>query len=314
MAEATQQALRAVALMGPTASGKSALAMRLARETGASIVCCDSMQVYRGLDIGTAKPTPAEQAEVRHAMLDCCVLPEVFSAARWAEGATVFIQAENRAGRTPLIVGGTGLYLRALAEGLAGIPAEKPEVRQALQAQCAAEGIEALHAELMRVDAATASRLHAADTQRILRALAVYRSSGRPLSHWLNEERTIPAHDIPVFVLDLDRQILAERIEERFSTMLDAGWLDEVRRLAGLGLPDTHPAMRAVGYRQLLAHLRGACSLEEALEKGVTATRRYAKRQRTWFLHQTPEAVHGDAEALVGALRAALRASAEALA
>jgi len=312
--------LRAVALMGPTASGKSALAMMLAKETGESIVCCDSMQVYQGLDIGTAKPALEERQTVPHAMVDCCALPDVFSAERWAKGALAWIRNENTSGRIPLIVGGAGLYLRALTTGLARIPPEKPDVRARLQARLISGGIEALYAELARVDAASARHLHATDTQRIVRALSVHESTGRPLSAWLNDSRrnqainrtatssgdSAPCQDLtppwsihcPVFVLDTPREVLQQRIAQRFYAMLEAGWLDEVRRLASLRLADSHPAMRAVGYRQLLTHVRGEWSLEDAVRAGITATRRYAKRQRTWFSHQTKDAVWGDVDML----------------
>jgi len=284
--------------MGATASGKSRLAMALAEAVDSTIVCCDSMQVYERLDIGTAKPTPAEQARVPHVLLDCCTLPDAFSAARWARQAAAVIRSENEAGRMPLIVGGTGLYLRALMEGLADIPPEVPEVRAGLLQRLEAEGLQALHAELAGVDAATASRLPPTDTQRILRALSVFRSSGRSLSDWLSVSPPPQQTDIPVFVLQVEREALRQRIARRFREMLDAGWLDEVRWLAGLNLPDTHPAVRAVGYRQLLAHVRGEGDQEQAVQAGITATRHYAKRQQTWFAHQVPQAVHGDAATL----------------
>lgn len=284
--------------MGATGSGKSSLALPLAEAAGTSIVCCDSMQVYQRLDIGTAKATSDEQARVPHALLDCCVLPDAFSAARWAKQAEVFIRNENQAGRVPMIVGGTGLYLRALSKGLADIPPEMPGVREKLLKRLEAEGIQALHAELAKVDAPTAGRLPDTDTQRILRALAVFHSSGRTLSDWINKPVVVPPCDIPVFVLDVQRETLREGIAQRFQAMLDAGWLDEIRWLAGLNLPDTHPAVRAVGYRQLLAHVEGQIEFNQAVQDGITATRRYAKRQQTWFAHQTPQAVHGDAATL----------------
>ncbi len=299
--------LKAVALMGATASGKSALAMPSAMAAKASIICCDSMQVYCGLDIGTAKPDAEEQARVPHALIDCCTLPDAFSAARWAVLAAEFIRAENAAGRVPLIVGGTGLYLRALTDGLADIPPVHPEVRERLVRRLHDEGIEALHAELARMDAPTAARLARTDTQRILRALAVYHSSGRPLSVWHRESPEMPQTEIPVFVLRMEREELRLRIARRFESMLEAGWLDEVRWLAGLNLPVTHPVVRAVGYRQLLDHVRGECSLEDAMNAGITATRRYAKRQETWFAHQTPDAVHADAAKLAPLLAEALQ-------
>jgi len=298
--------LHAVALMGATCSGKSSLAMKIAGEIGVSIVCCDSMQVYRGLDIGTAKANAAERAAVRHLMLDCCDLPDVFSAARWAKEAAACIREENMAGRRPLIVGGTGLYLKALCEGFADIPAEKTQVRADLQQRCDAQGIEVLHAQLADVDAETAARLNPNDTQRILRALSVFLSSGKPLSAWFSEAAPKIAVDIPVFVLNTERDALRDKIAERFHAMLNAGWLDEVDWLNRLHLSDTHPALRAVGYRQLQTYVRGDCTLDEATTKGITATRHYAKRQRTWFSHQTANAVCGDAASLMPLIATAL--------
>ena len=304
----SQHPIHAVALMGATGSGKSSLALPIAEAAGTSIVCCDSMQVYQQLDIGTAKANLEEQARVPHALLDCCALPDAFSAAKWAELAESFIRSENQAGRVPLIVGGTGLYLRALTEGLADIPPEMPGVRDGLLKRLEAEGVQALHAELAKVDGPTAARLPDTDTQRILRALAVFHSSGRSLSDWVSEPTVAPACDIPVFILDVQRDVLREGIAQRFKAMLDAGWLDEVHWLAGRNLPDTHPAVRAVGYRQLLAHVQGGSELNQAVQDGITATRRYAKRQQTWFAHQTPQATHGDADTLAPLIAEALRA------
>lgn len=285
--------------MGPTGSGKSALAMRIAAAAKTSIICCDSMQVYRGLDIGTAKAGNKEQSQVPHAMLDCCELPDSFSAARWAEGAKTFIRRENESGRIPLIVGGTGLYLRALTEGLSDIPPEQPGVREKFKGIRDAHGTAALYEILQEKDAAMAVRLNPADTQRIMRALCVFESTGKPLSTWQSQTMADPMPiECPVFVLDAPRDTLRHTIGQRFHDMLDHGWLEEVAWLHSLNLPGTHPAMRAVGYRQLLAHVRGECLLPEAVDAGITATRRYAKRQRTWFAHQTPDAVWGNADQL----------------
>ncbi|ATX79433.1 tRNA dimethylallyltransferase [Mariprofundus aestuarium] len=292
-------ALKAVALMGATGTGKSALAMRLAAQSQTAIICCDSMQLYRGLDIGTAKPTEAERKEVAHYLVDCCEMPDLYSAARWAQEARLVIKSENEQGRTPLIVGGTGLYLKALLQGFADIPDEKEAVRKKFEMLQWVEGTEGLFSYLQEHDAVMAARLEANDSQRIMRALCVLESTGRSLADWQAEASSqVVTIDCPVFVIDVERELLRERLAARCQAMMEAGWLDEVRWLAALSLPDTHPAMRAVGYRQLLDHLKGDLSLEKAVSDTVTATRRYAKRQVTWFNHQTPDAVHGSAEDL----------------
>jgi len=290
--------LKAIALMGATGTGKSALAMRVAQAAKTSIICCDSMQLYRGLDIGTAKPTLVEREAVAHFMVDCGDLPEVYSAARWAKQARVIIESENSHGRKPIIVGGTGLYLKALMQGFADIPAEKPAVRQRFEALQRESGTAALYALLQHKDPDMALRLKAGDTQRIMRALCVCESTGKTLSVWQQQEKEATPIDCPVFVLDVERDILRQGLADRFHAMLQADWLDEVRWLDAQQLPDTHPAMRAVGYRQLLDHLHGKLSLEQAIADGITATRRYAKRQVTWFNNQTKDAVHGDSKTL----------------
>jgi len=291
--------LQAFALMGATGTGKSALAMQLTGELQTSIICCDSMQLYKELDIGTAKPSQAERDLVPHFLVDCCELPDLYSAARWAREARVVIADENEQGRVPLIVGGTGLYLKALLHGFADIPDEKPEIRGKFETLLWVEGTEGLFRYLQAHDAVMAGRLEANDSQRIMRALCVLESTGRSLADWQSEATSeVGEIDCPVFVLDVEREILRERLAIRCQSMIESGWLDEVRWLAKLNLPDTHPAMRAVGYRQLLDHLQGELSLEKAISDTITATRRYAKRQVTWFNHQTPEAVHGTAEEL----------------
>ena len=290
--------LKAVALMGATGTGKSALAMQVASATGSSIICCDSMQLYRGLDIGTAKPTAAERAAVVHQLVDCCELPDSYSAARWAAEAREHIARENARGRLPLIVGGTGLYLKALLQGFADIPAVDDAVRQRLEGLQQQAGTAHLYAMLQDADPELADMLNIGDSQRIMRALAVYESSGTALSVWQQQAADIPQIDCPVFVLDVERELLRQRLADRYAAMIEAGWLDEVRWLSEQQLPDTHPAMRAVGYRQLLDYLQAQLSLQQALADGITATRRYAKRQVTWFRHQTPDAVHGDGNTL----------------
>ncbi len=289
--------------MGATGSGKSALAMRLAP---ALIIACDSMQLYRGLDIGTAKPTREEQARQPHAMLDLLTLPASGDAAWWAEECRAVIRDCNRRGDIPLIVGGTGLYLRALLRGFAEIPPERPEIRLRLDQLRTQRGTPWLHRMLRRVDPELAARLPEHDTQRITRALSVAFSSGRPLSFWQKQPAVVPAIDCPVFVLEREPSALRSVLAQRFHAMMARGWLDEVRWLHAQHLDKTHPAMRAVGYRQLLQHIRGDCSLDDAVRDGITATRRYAKRQRTWFRHQHPDALHGDAQTLQPAIAQAL--------
>ncbi len=292
------ETLHAVALMGATGTGKSALAMKIARNFDTSIISCDSMQLYRGLDIGTAKPTPEEQKMVPHFMINCADLSQTYSAARWADEAAEAIASENEAGRTPLIVGGTGMYLRALTEGFADIPAEKPEIREKFMRLQKEHGTPYLHSLLKEVDEESAKRLNEGDTQRIIRALGVYHSSGVALSNWQRQAESEKREIVcPLVVLEVERAILRERLAERFDKMMNAGWLDEVRWLKELGVDEMHPAMRAVGYRQLLSYLNDDCSIDEAIRDGITATRRYAKRQQTWFANQASDAFFGDAEA-----------------
>jgi len=298
--------LHAVALMGATGTGKSALAQALAEDSGCMIICCDSMQVYRGLDIGTAKLTGVELAAAAHAMLNCCDLPDQYSAARWAREARHCIRLQNEQGKTPLIVGGTGLYLRALLEGFADIPAENSTVRARFEALQQEAGTAVLYQLLEHKDPPMAAMLKPGDSQRIMRALCVNESTGIPLSAWQQRPASVELVDCPIFVLDVAREPLRQRIAERFHAMMAQGWLDETHWLASLSLPDMHTVVRAVGYRQLLNHIRGVCSLDEAVQQGITATRRYAKRQVTWFAHQTADATHADAAALAPLLKQAL--------
>lgn len=291
--------LRAVALMGATGTGKSALAMDVAKQTGSAIICCDSMQLYRGLDIGTAKPEQSERAQVPHYLVDCCELPDLYSAVRWADEAKTVIKAENAQGRTPLIVGGTGFYLKALLEGFAQIPADRAGVRGKYESLHNEGGAAKLYELLSQRDPVMAARLKANDSQRIMRALCVLESSGVSLAVWQEKAAAefVPV-DCSLFVLDVERDILRERLAERFRQMMQQDWLKEVEWLMGLELNDTHPAMRAVGYRQLMDHLLGLKTREQAVIDGITATRRYAKRQVTWFNNQTPDALHGSAQDL----------------
>lgn len=282
-------------LAGPTASGKTAVALALAREMPVEVVSVDSALVYRGMDIGTAKPSAAERAAVPHHLVDILDPREAYSAARFVADATRLVAEIRGRGRTPLLVGGTMLYFKALREGLDAMPAADPALRAAIDREAAARGWPALHAELAAVDPSTAARLAPADAQRIQRALEVWRLSGRPLSAWHRSDSrgrddappagTRPeAASWPLVSLEpRSRAWLHQRIAERFDAMLAAGLLDEVRALRARG--DLHaglPSMRCVGYRQAWAALdRG--DLQGLRDAGVAATRQLAKRQLTWL-------------------------------
>jgi len=295
-----KEPLKAIALMGATGTGKSGLAMQVAAEHDLCLIACDSMQVYRGLDIGTAKPTRDEQAQVRHALIDCVDVSDVWSAQAWADTARIKIKQENELGKIPLLVGGTGMYLKALLEGFAEVPAEKEGVREHFEAVQRQYGTPHLHAQLKLVDEVLATRLDSHDSQRIIRGLSVFESTGVPLSVWHSKQEkrkaeTLTSISCPTFVLEISRELLRAKIKERFHQMMEQGWLAETQWLKVQNIAETHPVMRAVGYRQLLDHLEGQCSLGEAIRDGITATRRYAKRQRTWFNNQTPNAFRGEA-------------------
>ena len=281
----------AIALMGPTASGKSAYAIALARRLGGEIVSVDSALVYRGLDIGAAKPTAQERAQVAHHLVDVCDPWQAFSAAEFARAARAAIDGILARGRLPVLAGGTGLYFRALLDGLSEMPEADPGVRAALAAEAAERGWAALHAELARVDPEAAARIHATDAQRIQRALEVYRLSGRAISDWQRNARTarLPLRVLKLVLAPPQRALLHARIEARFDAMLAAGFLDEVRRLRALPALAAHPrplelpALRAVGYRQAWEHLDGASSPAEFRARAIAATRQLAKRQYTWL-------------------------------
>jgi tRNA dimethylallyltransferase len=277
----------AICLAGPTAAGKSAVAMALAERLPLEIISVDSAQVYRRMDIGTAKPTPAERAAVPHHLIDILEPSERYSAALFAQQAHQLVTEIRARGRLPLLVGGTMLYFKALREGLDELPQADPEVRAALEAEAAERGWPALHAELARVDAPTAARLAPADGQRIQRALEVWRLSGKPLSAWHGQaaDKGAEQRDLwPVVSLEPDdRAWLHARIAERCDEMFAAGLVDEVRALcADPGLGPDLPSMRCVGYRQVWAALErgGDPGLRTAV---VTATRQLAKRQLTWL-------------------------------
>lgn len=279
-------------LAGPTACGKTAAALALAREVDLEIISVDSALIYRGMDIGTAKPTAEELAQVPHHLIDILDPTESYSAARFVQDTHRLIGEIRARGRTPLLVGGTMLYIKALLEGLDELPPADPVIRAQLDAQMAARGSAALHADLAQVDPVTAARLAPGDTQRIQRALEVWHSTGRPLSafHTRGSEQT-PVHDAILVSLEpTDRAWLHQRIALRFEQMMAAGFIDEVKRLRQR--PELHvglPSIRCVGYRQVWEALDAGLGLDqpavlrEVMDKGIAATRQLAKRQITWL-------------------------------
>jgi tRNA dimethylallyltransferase len=283
MRVAGSQAAEAVLLMGPTASGKSALALELAARWPVEIVSVDSAQVYRGMDVGTAKPSLATRAAVPHHLIDICDPAESYSAGRFRRDALRLVTEIRARGRVPLLVGGTMLYFRALARGIAPLPEADPGLRSRIEARARETGWPRLHAELAARDPEAAARIRPADGQRIQRALEVLELTGQRLSDLqkLAEPSPIP---LAAYVLQpFGREELYRRIDLRFLEMMEAGFLDEVRRLRDRG--DLHPGLasvRAVGYRQLWAQLEGECELDAAIAAGQRATRNLAKRQLTW--------------------------------
>ena len=275
----------AICLAGPTASGKSAVALALAELIPLEIVSVDSALVYRGMDIGTAKPTSAERAAVPHHLIDIRDPRDAYSAAEFVRDARRLMAEIGARGRLPLLVGGTMLYFKALLHGLDDMPAADAALRQRIEAEARARGWPALHAELARVDPVTAARLAPNDSQRIQRALEVFRLSGRPLSAFHSAQAAAPAPAMPLFSLEPgDRAWLHQRIEQRFDAMLAAGFLDEVRALRARGdLNAALPSMRCVGYRQAWQALDGEFGLDELRARGIAATRQLAKRQLTWL-------------------------------
>lgn len=274
-----------VCLVGPTASGKTALALELARRVPLGVISIDSTMVYRHFDIGSGKPTPAERAAVRHWLIDIREPQERYSVGEFVVDARIAIQQARAAGLVPLLVGGTMLYLQGLQRGLSTLPAADPAVRAGLDREAAERGWPALHAELERVDPGAASRIAVRDRQRIQRALEVYRITGMPLSA-LQRRPTAPDPNryLNVVVDTADRTTLHARIARRLETMLAVGLVAEVEKLVGLpGMDATHPALRAVGYRQVNAWLGSGRGLDELRLAVLAATRQLARRQLTWL-------------------------------
>lgn len=276
---------QALMILGPTASGKSALSLAMAERRRVEIISMDSALVYRGMDIGSAKPTPIERVVCPHHLIDIRDIGEAYSAAEFLSD-TVRLVGEIRArGAFPLIVGGTMLYAKALRDGINDMPSTDPEVRKAVAEEGVQKGWPAMHAELARIDPTTATRLAPNDSQRIGRALEVFRMTGKPLSAFHAEQKTEKAFPfVTVGLLPGDRKVLHKRIEKRFMTMLDEGFLQEVKKL--MQRPDfdpLSPAMRAVGYRQAIDFLTGEIDRDAFLLAGIAATRQLAKRQMTWM-------------------------------
>ena len=281
----SQVAGKAYALLGPTASGKSSLALELAERVPIEIVSMDSAQVYRGLDIGTAKPSTAERARVTHHLIDVIDPDRGYSTGTWRADALRAVSDILAKGKIPLIVGGTMLYYRALVGGLDTLPQADPEVRAALNAEARERGWAALHAELAKVDPTAARRIPIRDAQRIQRALEVWRLTGKPLSSLQGRSSAGLPFALKGFALvPPDREALAERIAARFDAMLAAGLVEELRNLRRrFALTAGMPSMRAVGYRQVWQHLEGELSKAEMRAQAVAATRQLAKRQLTWL-------------------------------
>jgi tRNA dimethylallyltransferase len=282
---------RAVLIAGPTASGKSALALMLAEALGGTIINADAMQVYRDLRILTARPLPAEEAHAPHLLYGHVDAAENYSVGRWCVDAAAALAAVEREGRLPILTGGTGLYFKALTRGLAAVPPIPAQTRSAVRARLARKGIAALYAELCERDGATARRLMPGDRARITRALEVVLATGRSLTDW-HRDGMAPALDAQLAVkvfLDVDRAELYRRIDARFDAMLAAGALEEVRALASRRLDAALPAMKAHGVPWLIRHLDGEFDLPATAEAAKRDTRRYTKRQATWFRHQLPD-------------------------
>jgi tRNA dimethylallyltransferase len=304
----------AVLIAGPTASGKSALALDLTERLRGVVINVDSMQVYRDLLIITARPTPDEEARVPHRLYGHVDAAENYSVGRWLADARSVLAEAHESGRMPILVGGTGLYFKALTTGLAAIPPTDPEIRAGLRARLETEGVEALHAQLQRRDPEGAARIMLRDRSRILRALEVAEATGRTISDWRREglpPLIAPERAIKIFLAP-ERNELKLRIEKRFDLMLEAGALEEVRALDARNLTEDLPAMKAHGVPWLRKYLRGEISLEAAAEGGKMDTRRYAKRQVTWFRNQMPDWIWVD-PAAAGARVSAMIAEADAV-
>jgi tRNA dimethylallyltransferase len=273
-----------VAILGPTATGKSALGIAMAKRFGGEVVSCDSTAVYRGFDIGTDKVLPAEQQGVPHHMVDVADPAEAYSAARYAREAADAIRRITARGRLPILVGGTGLYYRALTRGFFPGPGRNTALRARLDRIAAARGPERLHRILRRVDPVSAARIQARDQKRLVRALEVYLVTGRPLAdHFASTESPLPEYDVSAFALRIPPELTAERVARRVDAQFERGLLDEIRGLLASGVPETAHAFTGLVYRQALELLRGVRGEEATRELIVRENRRYSRRQLIWF-------------------------------
>ena len=274
-----------ICIAGPTASGKTALAVELAKKLGGEVVSCDSMQIYKGMDIGTAKPTAEEMQGIPHHMLDVAEPYEDFSVSRYYEMADPIVEDILSRGKTAIIAGGTGLYMDALIRGNSFAPFPSTGMREKLEAQADRDGMEAMLALLASIDPESAARLHLKDRKRIIRALEVYYETGQTItSHNLKTQQIPPKYNAFWFALeDENRQDLYNRIDSRVEKMLSAGLIDEIKSLLSSGIPEKCTAMQAIGYKEFIAYLNGNATLEEAVTSVQQASRHYAKRQLTWF-------------------------------
>ena len=277
---------RAVLIAGPTASGKSALALALAKERGGVIINADAMQVYRDLSILTARPSAEDEALVPHRLYGHVPAAEAYSVARFIADVAREMDAAWTSGLVPVVTGGTGLYFKAMEQGLADIPLIPPDITRKWR-----EAQGDLHAELEKRDKGAASRLNPNDRQRIIRALEVFEATGKSLDHWqriAQSEAVLAGVQCERILLNPGRQVLYDRADRRFAQMVKEGAVHEVRSLLALGLDRSLPAMKAIGVKELGTHLAGVASLDDAIVKGQTATRHYIKRQLTWWRHQMP--------------------------
>ncbi len=285
MSTGIDSASQVLAIMGPTASGKTSLALDVAKQTDSEIISVDSALVYKGMDIGTAKPTAHEQAAVKHHLIDIIDPKDSYSVSQFVNDTTRLIGEIHERGRLPILVGGTMMYFNALINGISSLPKSNDVIREQINREAERSGWSSLHAELMNVDKVSGERIHPNDPQRITRALEVYRSTGKTLTHWQEQEGEKCPYEITQFAIaPQDRAILHERIERRFDMMLAEGFEREVKKLYERGdLNESLPSIRSVGYRQMWQYFEGELSQCEMRERGIIATRQLAKRQLTWL-------------------------------